>query len=183
MRHVPSSCGRRPLLRLQADPRLTHGLSRTPLLRRRSEPQVWSTARFAPPLRPGTVERSRKPRYGAGDDSAQPSTRPGHRGPRTRGGQAVVVGFFAGIGRFAVRFRWLVVVAWIVAAFAIPKALPSLSSVTQNNNAGFLSANTPSVHASNLASVFQPANGYQVEVIAYRSGGQLTTADITALDH
>jgi len=77
----------------------------------------------------------------------------------------------------------LVVVAWIVAAFAIPKALPSLSSVTQNNNADYLSASTPSVHASNLASVFQPANQYQVQVIAYRSGGQLTTADITALGH
>jgi len=95
----------------------------------------------------------------------------------------VVVGIFTGIGRFAVRFRWLVVVAWIVAAFAIPKALPSLSSVAQNNNADFLSASAPSVHASNLASVFQPANQYQVQVIAYRSGGQLTTADITALGH
>ena len=95
----------------------------------------------------------------------------------------MVVGIFTGIGRFAVRFRWLVVVAWIVAAFAIPKALPSLSSVTQNNNAGFLSASAPSVHASNLASVFQPADQYQVQVIAYRSGGQLTTADITALGH
>ena len=57
----------------------------------------------------------------------------------------MVVGVFTGIGRFAVRFRWLVVVAWIAAAFAIPKALPSLSGVTQNNNAGFLSASAPSV--------------------------------------
>jgi len=95
----------------------------------------------------------------------------------------VAVGIFTGIGRFAVRFRWLVVVAWIVAVFAIPRALPSLSSVTQNNNTGFLSASAPSVHASNLASVFQPANQDQVQVIAYRSGGQLTTADITALGH
>jgi putative drug exporter of the RND superfamily len=95
----------------------------------------------------------------------------------------VVVGIFTGIGRFAVRFRWLVVVAWIVAAFAIPRALPSLSSVTQNDNAGFLSASAPSVHASNLASALQPTNQYQVQVIAYRSGAQLTTADITALGH
>jgi RND superfamily putative drug exporter len=93
----------------------------------------------------------------------------------------VVIGIFTGIGRFAVRFRWLVVIAWIAAAFAIPSALPSLSSVTQNNNAGFLSASAPSVHASNLASAFQPVNQYQVQVIAYRSGAQLTTADITAL--
>ena len=95
----------------------------------------------------------------------------------------MVAGVFAGIGRFAVRFRWFVVVAWIVAAFAIPNALPSLSSVAQNNNADYLSASTPSAHALNLASVFQPANQYSVDMIAYRSGGQLTTADITALDH
>ena len=93
------------------------------------------------------------------------------------------VGLFTGIGRFAVRFRWLVVVAWIVAAFAIPKALPPLSSATQNNNADYLSASTPSVHAANLASVFQPTNQSEVQVIAYRSGSQLTTADITALGH
>jgi len=93
----------------------------------------------------------------------------------------VVADTFTGIGRFAVRFRWLVVIAWIAAAFVIPRALPSLSSVTQNDNAGFLSASAPSVHASNLASIFQPPNGYQIQVIAYRSGGQLTTADITAL--
>jgi uncharacterized membrane protein YdfJ with MMPL/SSD domain len=63
----------------------------------------------------------------------------------------VVIGIFTGIGRFAVRFRWLVVITWIAAAFVIPTALPSLSSVTQNDNTGFLPTNAPSVHASNLA--------------------------------
>ena len=95
----------------------------------------------------------------------------------------MVVGIFTGIGRFAVRFRWFVVVAWIAAAFIIPSALPSLSSVAQNNNADYLPASSPSVHASNLAAVFQPANQGDVDVIAYRSGGQLSAHDITALGH
>jgi RND superfamily putative drug exporter len=98
------------------------------------------------------------------------------------GNQAVVVGVFAAIGRFAVRFRWFIVAAWVVAAFAVSAALPSLSSVTQNDNTNFLPASTPSVHASNLASAFQKANQINLEVIAYRPSGALTTADTTALD-
>ena len=47
---------------------------------------------------------------------------------------------FGAIGRFAVRFRWLVLVAWIAAAFAAVTQLPSLASVTNNNNSTFLPA-------------------------------------------
>jgi uncharacterized membrane protein YdfJ with MMPL/SSD domain len=35
---------------------------------------------------------------------------------------------FGAIGRFAVRFRWLVVLAWIAAAIAAATQLPALSS-------------------------------------------------------
>ena len=45
---------------------------------------------------------------------------------------------FRAIGKFAVKFRWVVLVLWIAAAVAIPKALPSLASVTQGNNSAFL---------------------------------------------
>jgi uncharacterized membrane protein YdfJ with MMPL/SSD domain len=45
---------------------------------------------------------------------------------------------FGGIGAFAVKFRWVVIAAWLVAAFAVPKFLPSLASVTQGNNSAFL---------------------------------------------
>ena len=37
---------------------------------------------------------------------------------------------FGGIGAFAVKFRWVVIAAWLIAAFAVPKFLPSLNSVT-----------------------------------------------------
>src|SRR5258708_16201780 len=43
----------------------------------------------------------------------------------------------AAMGRFAVRFRWLVVLAWIAGAVAAVTQLPALSSVTQGNNAKF----------------------------------------------
>ena len=58
---------------------------------------------------------------------------------------------FRAIGRFSVKFRWVVLVAWIIAAAVIPKALPSLASVTQGNNSAFLPASAPSEHATNLA--------------------------------
>ena len=61
---------------------------------------------------------------------------------------------FGAIGRFAVRFRWLVVLAWIVAAIAAATQLPSLSSVTQSNNIKFLPASAPSEHAADLAQPF-----------------------------
>jgi RND superfamily putative drug exporter len=38
---------------------------------------------------------------------------------------------FGGIGAFAVKFRWVVIAAWLIAAFAVPHYLPSLNSVTQ----------------------------------------------------
>ncbi|HEY1824309.1 MAG TPA: MMPL family transporter, partial [Trebonia sp.] len=58
---------------------------------------------------------------------------------------------FQAIGRFAVKFRWVVLIVWIIAAAVIPKALPSLASVTQGNNSAFLPASAPSEQATNLA--------------------------------
>ena len=55
---------------------------------------------------------------------------------------------FGAIGRFAVRFRWLMLLVWIAAAIAAATQLPSLSSVTQNNNTKFLPASAPSEHAA-----------------------------------
>src|SRR5487761_1527189 len=94
---------------------------------------------------------------------------------------------FGGIGAFAVKFRWLVIAAWIVAAVAVPKYLPSLASVTQGNNSAFLPANAPSQHAANLAAPFGiSTNETPVPVVAAVSQGPLTTADqawITSLQH
>jgi RND superfamily putative drug exporter len=88
---------------------------------------------------------------------------------------------FGGLGRFCVRFRWLVTLAWIVAAVAAVALLPSLSSVTQGNNAKFLPASAPSEQAATLAAPFGTANLLPVPVIAARSGSALTSADVAAL--
>jgi putative drug exporter of the RND superfamily len=89
---------------------------------------------------------------------------------------------FGAIGRFAVRFRWLVLVLWIAAAIGAVSQLPALSSVTQNNNSKFLPASAPSEHAAELAAPFGTANLIPIPVVAARSGVQLSPADVTALN-
>ena len=88
---------------------------------------------------------------------------------------------FGGIGAFAVKFRWVVIAAWLIAGFAVPKFLPSLSSVTQGNNSAFLPANAPSEQAAQLAAPFGSTNLIPVPVVAAASQGTLTAADVTWL--
>jgi putative drug exporter of the RND superfamily len=93
-----------------------------------------------------------------------------------------IQGMFRAIGTFAVKFRWIVVVAWVVAAVAVPRFLPSLASVTQGNNANFLPASAPSQHAVQLAAPFGTTNLTPVPVVAAASQGQLTAADVAWLN-
>jgi len=70
-----------------------------------------------------------------------------------------------------------VLLVWVVAAFGIPRALPSLSSVTQSNNANFLPASAPSEHALTLAAPLGANTYLPVPVVAASDQGQLTAAD------
>ena len=89
---------------------------------------------------------------------------------------------YGAIGRFSVRFRWLVVLIWIAAAIAAATQLPSLASVTQGNNQKFLPPSAPSSQAADLAAPFGTANKQPIPVVAATATGSLTPADITALD-
>src|SRR5579875_2729024 len=73
---------------------------------------------------------------------------------------------FGAIGRFAVRFRWLVAIAWLAGAVAAASLLPSLASVTQSNNTKFLPSSAPSMHAATLAAPFGTADLIPVTVVA-----------------
>jgi putative drug exporter of the RND superfamily len=93
---------------------------------------------------------------------------------------------FGGIGAFAVKFRWFVIAAWLIAAFAVPHFLPSLNSVTQGNNSAFLPASAPSEKAAQLAAPFGSANLIPVPVVAGVSQGTLSAADsawLSTLQH
>jgi RND superfamily putative drug exporter len=88
---------------------------------------------------------------------------------------------FGAIGRFAVKFRWLVLIVWIAGAVGAVSQLPALSSVTQNNNSKFLPDSAPSEHAAELAAPFGTANLIGLPVVAARSGAPMTPADISAM--
>jgi RND superfamily putative drug exporter len=89
---------------------------------------------------------------------------------------------FGAIGRFAVRFRWLIVVVWLVGTVAAAHFLPSLASATDSNNADFLPASAPSSQAQHLTNAFQQSNVQPVTVIVATNAGQLTPADEQAID-
>jgi RND superfamily putative drug exporter len=88
----------------------------------------------------------------------------------------------AALARFDVKFRWVIVVVWIVGAVAASRFLPGLSSVTQSNSAQFLPGNAPSQQAAHLAAPFQTTNiGATALIVASRSDGMLTAADEAAI--
>lgn len=89
--------------------------------------------------------------------------------------------FFSAVGRFSVRFRYLVVAAWVAIVYLSVAFLPSLSSVVHDNNSAFLPKNSPSISAATLADSFQNTNDSIVIVVAYRTSGTLSPADRLAV--
>jgi RND superfamily putative drug exporter len=88
---------------------------------------------------------------------------------------------FALIGVASVRFRFLIVVAWVAVTILAVRSLPTLGSVAKETTSGFLPATVPSIQASNMASPFLDVNLGTATLVAVREGG-LTAADNTALD-
>jgi putative drug exporter of the RND superfamily len=88
---------------------------------------------------------------------------------------------FRTLGRFSVRFRWSMLLAWIIAAVAAASFLPGLSSVTQSDNTKFLPASAPVEKATTLAAPFGTSNLLPVPLVAARQAGPLTAADSAAL--
>jgi RND superfamily putative drug exporter len=89
--------------------------------------------------------------------------------------------FFAATGRFAVRFRWAVVAAWVAATVLASLLLPSLASVVKENNTDQLPASSPSLAAARLAAPFQDPDQTPVLVVIARGGGTVTAADTAAI--
>jgi RND superfamily putative drug exporter len=88
---------------------------------------------------------------------------------------------FSALGRISVRFRWSMLLVWIIGAVAASALLPSLSSVTQSDNTKFLPANAPVEKATMLAKPFGTSNLLPVPLVAAKTSGSLTAADVAAL--
>ncbi|HWF56838.1 MAG TPA: MMPL family transporter [Candidatus Dormibacteraeota bacterium] len=88
--------------------------------------------------------------------------------------------FFTGLGNFSVRFRWAILVGWIVVTVFSVKAFPSLASVAKDTTSGFLPASTASIHATALAAPFQNSNQATMTLVAATSDGSALGASGTA---
>ncbi len=90
--------------------------------------------------------------------------------------------FFDVLGRGVVRFRWVVVVVWIVGTVAAVSSLPTLASQVDDNNGAFLPDSAPSNQAAVLAEpLIGPDTHSQVPIVAVTSDASLDAADGTAL--
>ncbi len=85
------------------------------------------------------------------------------------------------IGRNVVRFRYVIVVAWVVATVLCVHFLPSLGSVSNSDNSAFLPSSAPSAHAAQLETPFQSSGGSTATLVASRANGPLTAADEAAI--
>ncbi len=92
-------------------------------------------------------------------------------------------GFYTALARLVVRFKYPVAILWILVTVVSVRAFPSLSSVTKDQNSGFLPSTTPSIQAQNLANAFQNSTYASLTIVAVRADHMLTAADQSAIDH
>ena len=89
---------------------------------------------------------------------------------------------FRGIGVFSVRFRWAIVVAWVVVTIGSVLLFPGLNSVTQGSNSAFLPPNSPVSKALELAAPFQNKEYAALTMVAARDSGPMSAADQATVD-
>ncbi|MGH2913869.1 MAG: MMPL family transporter [Solirubrobacteraceae bacterium] len=91
---------------------------------------------------------------------------------------------YEALGRFVVRFRFVIVAFWLAAAIVTSATLPSLSSEVNDNNSAFLSPSAPSARAADLAKPILGAGASgsvsAITIVGARSG-PLTSVDLAAL--
>jgi RND superfamily putative drug exporter len=73
--------------------------------------------------------------------------------------------FFGALGRCSVRFRWLIIAAWVAIAVVSSVALPSLGSEVNNDNTQFLPSTAPSNEAADLAAPLIGSVSKQSQII------------------
>jgi putative drug exporter of the RND superfamily len=91
--------------------------------------------------------------------------------------------FFAALGRFVVRFRYAIIVGWILFGGFCLVALPTLSSVVKTQQSDFLPSNSPSRKAQNLELQFtlQGNELASLTLVAVARNGPLTPQDHSAI--
>ena len=89
---------------------------------------------------------------------------------------------FAIIGRLSVRFRYLMVVLWIVGTVVAVALGPSISQQVKTDTSSFLPKSSPSIKAAALAEPFQAQFSLTSLLVAGGDGKQLTSQQQAAID-
>lgn len=90
---------------------------------------------------------------------------------------------FEKIARFSVRFRWLIIIAWIAAIPLVTANFPSITDVSKNDNSSFLPKDSPTTKAGELETAFQSdKTASTAAIVAVSSNGPLNAADNAAID-
>ncbi len=63
---------------------------------------------------------------------------------------------FARLGSFAVRFRWLIIAAWVVAAVVLTLVAPNINDVAVSDQRAFLPSSAPSLDANETVKKYFP---------------------------
>src|SRR5919199_1396085 len=87
----------------------------------------------------------------------------------------------AAVARATIRFRYLVIAAWLVLGVATILLLPSLSSVVNTDNSSFLPSDQPSARATQLATPFLPASDSAATMVVTTSSPKLTSSEQSAV--
>src|SRR5262249_56036298 len=87
-----------------------------------------------------------------------------------------------GLAGVVIRFRYLVIAGWLIAATLCVLLLPSLADSVNTDNTTFLPASTPTQHALALAAPFQPA-GTTAGTLIVVGKAKLTSSDKSAVSH
>ena len=89
--------------------------------------------------------------------------------------------FYEALGRTVVRWRWVVLVLWFVAA-GIASSLPQMATESQNQSSSFLPASAPSQKAAALLTpLIGSTTTAQLQAVSVSSTGAFTPTDLTAL--
>src|SRR5581483_2165384 len=88
---------------------------------------------------------------------------------------------FEKIARFSVRYRWFIIVFWILMVPVVSANFPSITKVEKNQTSDFLPKNSPTAQAARLETAFQQRKTATNAVLVVSRSGGLTTADQTAV--
>ncbi|MFN2581570.1 MAG: hypothetical protein ABR498_02370 [Candidatus Dormibacteria bacterium] len=88
---------------------------------------------------------------------------------------------FSAIGVNCRRYRWPIVLFWVIVTVVCVRTLPGLSDVSRTAQSTFLPASTPSVQAQLLAQPFEDSHNATATIVAASQSGPMSAKQTQAV--